>query len=90
MEGRRRSTQTWESLLARLQPGWLMPRPEGKLIEQHARRPWELFCSAGVLLEMADFAARNAVSHDAVSHQELRRDAVKIRLYALKSLLHLA
>ena len=76
--------------MARLQPGWLTPRQEDKLTKHRTSRRWETFRGAGVLLEMVDFAARNAGSGEAVSHEELRRDAVQIRLSALKSLLHLA
>lgn len=76
--------------MARLQPGWLTLRQEDKLTKQRTGRRWEIFRAAGVLLETADFAARSAGSGEAVSHEELRRDAVQIRLSALKSLLHLA
>jgi hypothetical protein len=98
---RRRNRQSWESLIARLKPGW-----SGRQLSEHflwkeglsstpdetweriqgTRGLWAMFNNAGVLLEMADFAAHHSDSVDPSLLQTLRTDAIQIRLCTLITL----
>jgi len=98
---RRRNAQTWDSLLARLRPDWSArilsdhflwkeglnstPDETWNLI-QGANGLWAMYQNARVMLEMADFAARNCDSVDLVLLETLRSDAMHIRLCVLVAL----
>lgn len=98
---RRRNTQSWESLIARLRPDWsardlsdhflwkeelnATPEETWKRI-QGANGLWAMYQNARVMLEMADFAARNSDSVDRVLLETLRSDAMHIRLCVLVAL----
>jgi len=98
---RRRNTQTWDSLLARLRPDWsarelsdhflwkeglsATPEETWKRI-QGATGLWAMYQNARVMLEMADFAARNSDSIDRELLETLRSDAMHIRLFVLVAL----
>ncbi len=98
---RRRNAQSWDSLLARPRSDWsarelsnhylwkegLSTTPEETWDRiQGARGLWAMYQNAGVMLEMADFAARNSSSVDLELLATLRSDAVQIRVCALMSL----
>jgi hypothetical protein len=98
---RRRNTQTWESLIARLKPGW-----SGRQLSEHflwkeglsstpdetwehiqgTRGLWAMLNNAGIMLEMADFAARHSETADPTLLATLRTDAMQIRLCTLITL----
>jgi hypothetical protein len=98
---RRRNTQSWESLIARLKPGW-----SGRQLSEHflwkeglsstpdetwehiqgTRGLWAMYNNASVMLEMADFAAAHSNTVDPVLLQTLRADATQIRLCALMTI----
>lgn len=98
---RRRNAKSWNSLLARLQPDWnarelidLSSSNEGPnttLVEKwkrirSAHGLWSMYENAGVMLEMANYAARNSDSVDLELLADLRGDAMQIRVYILKTL----
>src|SRR5271157_6302904 len=76
---RRRNAQSWESLLARLRPDWsarelsdhflwkegldATPEETWKRI-QGPLGLWAMYQNAGVMVEIADFAAKNSDSVD--------------------------
>jgi|SRR5579863_5448086 hypothetical protein len=94
---RRRNTQSWESLIARLKPGW-----SGRQLSEHflwkeglsstpdetwghmqgTKGLWAMYNNASIMLEMADFAATTGAV-DPVLLQTLRSDATQIRLCVL-------
>src|SRR5579862_4878928 len=91
---RRRSTQSWESLLLRLRPDWsarelsdqflwkegLNATPEDTWAKmQGPRGLWVMYQNARVMLEMADYAVRNSDSVDLLLLATLRSDAMQIR-----------
>lgn len=97
----RRNAQTWEMLLARLRPDWsarelssnflwkegVNATPEDAWTRMEGPRGlWAMFQNAGVMLEMADFAARNHPNVDRVMIETLRSDAMQIRLCVLMGL----
>jgi hypothetical protein len=98
---RRRNTQTWNSLLARLRPDWsarelsdhflweegLETTPEDTWKRmQGAHGLWAIYQNARVMQEMADFAARNCESIDRELIETLHSDAMQIRLCVLMAL----
>jgi hypothetical protein len=98
---RRRNTQSWDSLLARLRPDWsARDLSEHFLWEdginatphdawQRMEGPkglWVMFQNARVMLEMADFAARNSADVDRLLIETLHSDAMQIRLCVLMAL----
>lgn len=102
---RRRNAQTWESLVTRLQPGWSghaiadhflsregLSSPPEEIWERMkgARGLWAMYHNAGVMLEMADYAARNSVSLNSELIASLRCDAMQIRVGALTALAQFA
>ena len=52
-----------------------------------ARGLWAMYHNAGVMLEMAYYAARNSISSDLELLASLRSDAIQIRVGALTALL---
>lgn len=98
---RRRSHQSWESLLMRLRPDWsardlsdqflwkegLSATPEDTWTRmQGPRGLWVMYQNAKVMLEMADYAVRNCESVDRVLVETLRSDAMQIRVCVLMAL----
>src|SRR5579871_1595053 len=95
---RRRNSQSWEALLTRLRPDWsarelsdhflwkegidVSPEDAWRRMEG-PRGLWVMFKNAGVMLEMADFAAKNGSNIDPVMLATLRSDAMQIRLCVL-------
>ncbi|HVZ83130.1 MAG TPA: hypothetical protein VG893_05600 [Terracidiphilus sp.] len=97
----RRTHRSWESMLARLRQGWNIqelsehfPWKEGLSITPDRtwiaiggnRGLWAMYRNAGIMMEMADFAARHA-GVDQVLLEVLRADAAQIRMGALKAIL---
>lgn len=98
---RRRSTQTWDSLLARLRPDWsardlsdqflwkegLNATPDDAWQRMEGPKGlWVMFQNARVMLEIADFAAKHSSDVDKVLLETLRSDAMQIRVCALMGL----
>jgi hypothetical protein len=101
----RRNAQTWNSLLARLRPDWsgrdlsehflwkegLSATPEDAWQRMEgAKGLWAMHQNARVILEMADFAARNSDGVDRLLVETLRSDAIQIRLLVLVALVQYA
>jgi len=97
----RRNAQTWESLLARLRSDWsardlsehflwkegLSATPDDAW--QRIEGPkglWVMYQNAQVMLEMADYAARNGDRVDRLLVETLRSDAFQIRFLVLMAL----
>jgi hypothetical protein len=98
---RRRNAQTWDSLLARLRPEWsardlsdrflwkegLNATPDDAWQRMEGPKGlWVMFQNARVMMEMADFAARNSADIDRVLLETLRSDAMQIRVCVLMGL----
>jgi hypothetical protein len=101
----RRNIQSWEALVARLQPCWsgrelsehflaregLSVSPEEIWDRMHgAQGLWAMYRNAGVMLEMAHYAARNSASFDSELLASVRSDLVQIRVGALMALAQFA
>ncbi len=98
---RRRNTQSWDSMLARLRPDWsarelsehflwkdiLNATPDDAWQRMEGPKGlWVMYQNARVMLEMADYAARNSTTLDRVLLETLRSDAMQIRLCVLMAL----
>jgi hypothetical protein len=98
---RRRNAQTWETLLARLRPDWSARELSSNFLWKEGvnatpddawtrmegpRGLWAMFQNSGVMLEMADFAARNNPEIDRLLLETLRSDAMQIRLCVIMGL----
>src|SRR5215469_12135195 len=98
---RRRNNQSWDSLLARLRPDWsarelsdqflwkegLNATPDDAWQRMEGPRGlWVMYQNSRVMLEMADFAARNDAGVDRVVVETLRSDAMQIRVCVLMAL----
>ena len=97
----RRSEESWDSLLARLRPDWSarelsdhflwregLSTPPEETWERirGAHGLWAMYQNAGVMLEMAAYAARNCDSVDRDLLAALRSDAIQIRFCVVVSL----
>jgi hypothetical protein len=98
---RRRNAQSWDSIVARLRPDcstrrlgdqsiWnedanVTPEEKWRLI-RGAHGLWAMYENARVMLEMADYAARNSESVDRELLETLRSDAMQIRVCVLTAL----
>ena len=102
---RRRNSETWESILARLRPDWsarelsdqflwkegLNASPEETWTRMEGPHGlWVMFQNAKVMLEMADYAFRNCENVDRVLIETLRSDAMQIRVCVLMALVQYA
>ena len=98
---RRRNSQSWESLLARLRPDWSAREvcdhflwEEGMSATaddawQRMEGPkglWVMYQNARVMLEMADYADRNCKGVDRLLVQTIHSDAMQIRVCVLMAL----
>src|SRR5271168_1763420 len=105
VRARRRNRQTWGSLLARLRPDWnsrelndpslwagaMRATPEEKWQRiEGARGLVAMYQNASVMLEMADYAARNSDAIDRELLASLRSDAMQIRISVLSALVRYA
>jgi hypothetical protein len=97
----RRKNLSWEALVARLQSGWsgrqlsehflwkegLSSTPDETWEQiQGTRGLWAMHKNAGIMLQMADYAARNAENVDPELLRTLRSDAMQIRLCTLMTI----
>jgi hypothetical protein len=98
---RRRNVESWDSLLARLQPDWsarelgdpcFTRQGANSSLEQKwnliqgARGLWSMFENARVMMEIADYAARNNDAFDRELLASIRYDAMQIRFYVVIAL----
>jgi len=98
---RRRNAQTWDSLLGKLRTDWsareicdqfLWKEGLNATAEDAWRRMegpkglWVMYQNAKVMMEMADFAARNGADVDRLLLETLRSDAMQIRVCVLMGL----
>ena len=98
---RRRNTQTWDSLLARLRTEWrahelsdhflwqegLSATPEDAWQRMEGPKGlWGIYQNAKVMQEMANFAVKNCDSVDRLLIETLHSDAMQIRLCVLLAL----
>jgi hypothetical protein len=98
---RRRNAQTWDSLLARLRPDWsareltdhflwkegLSATPEDAWKRMEGPKGlWVMYQNAQVLLEMANYAAKNCEGVDRLLVETLHSDAMQIRVCVLMAL----
>src|SRR5215471_10519696 len=97
---KRRNSQTWESIVSRLrldpsanrlgdQSIWnsdlnFTPQEKWQLVNG-AQGLWTMYENARVMLEMADYAARNSDTVDKEMLAELRSDAMQIRVSVLSA-----
>ncbi len=94
----RRKGQSWEALIARLQTGWSGRQLSEHFLYKEGvnstpddtwehiggmRGLWAMHKNAGVLLQMADYAARHGENVDPELLRTLRSDAMQIRLCTL-------
>ena len=97
----RRRAQTWDRLAAQLQPNWITQQlsrqcswnetqdatPEEIWRRVHgAQGLWAMYENAGVMMGMADYAARVNESVDRELLETLRSDAMQIRICVLTAL----
>jgi len=98
---RRRKDESWDSLLSRLRLDWSARELSDEFLWkegvnatpadawQRMEGPkglWIMYQNARVMLEMANFAARNDASVDREVLETLRSDAMQIRLLVLMAL----
>jgi hypothetical protein len=98
---KRRNAQSWDSLLAQLRPDWsarelcdqflwkegISATPEDAWTRMEGPRGlWVMYQNASVMLQMADFAAKNSDSVDRLLLETLRSDAMQIRVCVLMAL----
>jgi hypothetical protein len=98
---KRRNTQSWDSLMARLRLDWsarqlsesflwkegLSATPEDAWQRMEGPKGlWVMYQNARVMLEMADFAAKNSKTVDRLLLETLRSDAMHIRVCVLMAL----
>jgi hypothetical protein len=97
----RRNSQSWDSLMARLRPDWsahqlsdhflwqegLSATPEDAWQRMEGPKGlWVMYQNARVMLEMADYAAKNSETVDRLLVETLRSDAMHIRVCVLMAL----
>ena len=94
---RKRNRASWEQIVSRLNSDWnarLLSVPERSEYSQTgmlargqrvvtAGRLWAMFSNAGVLVELADYAARNGAREDQAIVDAVRTEATLIRLNIL-------
>jgi len=105
MSLRARNHQSWNALVARLNPDWnarelidcafsechCAARLWEKLRRIHGFRGlWTIFENVGVMLEMADFAGRNSDCFDEDVLTDIRREAMQVRVLVLTAFVRYA
>lgn len=98
---RRRNSQSWDSLIARIRPDWsarelsdhflwkegVSTTPEETWTRlRGAHGLWAIYQNARTMTEMADYATRNCESVDRELIETLRSDAMQIRVCVLMAL----
>jgi hypothetical protein len=101
MDVRRRNAETWDSLIARLRPDWsarelsdqflwkegLSATPEDAWKRMEGPKGlWAIYQNAQVMLEMADYAAKNCDGVDRLLIETLHTDAMQIRICVISAL----
>jgi len=101
MAAKRRNAQSWDSMLARLRPEWsarelsahflwkegLSATPEDAWQRMEGPKGlWVMYQNAKVMLEMADYAAKNCENVDRLLVETLHSDAMQIRVCVLMAL----
>jgi len=102
---RRRNTQTWEGLVARLRPDWsarelsdhflwkegLSATPADAWQRMEGPKGlWVMYQNSKIMLEMADYAAKNCEGVDRLLVETLHSDAMQIRVCVLMALFQYA
>ena len=97
----RRNAQSWDSLMARLRPDWsahqlsdhflwqegLSATPEDAWQRMEGPKGlWVMYQNAKVMLEMADYAAKNCEGVDRLLVETLHSDAMQIRVCVIMAL----
>jgi hypothetical protein len=98
---RQRNTQSWDTLIVRLRPDWsarelsdhflwkegvnTTPEETWKRM-RGAHGLWAIYQNARVMLEMADYAVRHCEGVDRVLIENLRSDALQIRVCVMMAL----
>lgn len=97
-ELRSRNAQSWDVLVARLRPDWnVRELIDGSFSKQYCRATpqekwrrihgasglWTIYENARVMLELADYAARNSDSFDQDLLVTLRSEAMQVRVLVL-------
>ena len=75
--------RSWDEIVVRLSPAWTCSSAGPSNADAD---PWVLFRDAGVMAEMAHYAARNARDFDLATIEELRSNAFVMRIIALQAL----
>ncbi len=98
---RRRNTQSWDSLLMRLRPDWSARELSDHFLWKEgigtspdetwqrlrgAHGLWAIYQNACVMLDMTDYAVRHCESVDRVLIENLRSDALQIRVCVIRAL----
>ena len=98
---KRRNSQSWETLLARLRPDWsarelceqflwkegLNATAEDTWLRMEGPKGlWVMYQNAGTMLEMANFAAHSCDGVDRLLVETLHSDAMQIRVCVLAAL----
>jgi len=98
---RRRNSQSWDSLLARLRPDWSARELSDNFLWkeglsatqadawQRMEGPkglWAMYQNARVMLEMADYAATRCTEVDPLLLATIRSDAMQIRVCVFMAL----
>jgi hypothetical protein len=98
---RRRNSQSWDSLLARLRPDWSARELSDHFLWEEGinataedawlrmegpKGLWAMYQNARVMLEMADYADRHSANVDRLLLETLRSDAMQIRVCVLMAL----
>lgn len=98
---RRQNAQSWDSILARLRPDWNVATLRDLCVKtgwrngslrdkwRHIRDAhglWAMYQNAGVMLELAAYAARNSDAVDRELLAALHSDAMTIRVCVLKTI----
>jgi hypothetical protein len=101
VRARRRNGQSWDALLLQLRPDWSARELSDQFlwkeglnatcddVWQRLQGPkglWVIYQNAGVLLRMADYADRHGAGIDRLLLENLRSDAMQIRLCVLMAL----
>ncbi len=95
-----RNDQPWDEMVARLQPDWMAEQGHSRSLQhyhgfhaaerwqciQGAHGLWTMYQNASVMMELADYAARNSESVDRVLLESLRSDSIQIRVCVLTAL----
>lgn len=98
---RRRNAQTWDTLLAELRPDWSARELSDRFLWQEGvstppedawkrmegpKGLWVMFQNAGVMMKMADYAAKHCEGVDQVLVSTLHSDAMQVRVCVLAAL----